>query len=203
MLARLRSVFWLGLLVLALDVQGSSAETVTFNTVVDRWMYPHAISGGTRDLAPTFGSIGSPNTDNRNGQFIVGFDTAAQIPLNQGAALYQINSVIVRAMVGLPDGFLYDTSYDSYRTYLPTTATWAIGYPGMSWGSTYGVYNSDRLITGSNEWFTFRSDHPGGAHFGMVDGAVRFVPDTIDAAVLNALATRDGGEPVADNLLSQ
>lgn len=79
------------------------------------------------------------------------------------------------------------------------TAAWAIGYPGMTWASTLGVYNSDRLITGSNEWFTFRSDHPGGAHFAMVDGSVRFVGDSIDAALLGALATRDGDEPIPED----
>src|SRR5688572_27857989 len=36
------------------------------------------------------------------------------------------------------------------------TASWAVGYPGISWGSTYGVFNSERLITGTNEWITFR-----------------------------------------------
>ena len=45
------------------------------------------------------------------------------------------------------------------------TAAWAIGYPGMSWGSTYGVFNSERLINGTDEWITFRSDHPGGVQF--------------------------------------
>jgi prepilin-type N-terminal cleavage/methylation domain-containing protein/prepilin-type processing-associated H-X9-DG protein len=77
------------------------------------------------------------------------------------------------------------------------TAAWAIGYPGMSWASTYGVFNSDRLINGSDEWFTFRSDHPGGVQFAMVDGSVRLIADSIDAGVLNALATRDGGEAVS------
>jgi prepilin-type N-terminal cleavage/methylation domain-containing protein/prepilin-type processing-associated H-X9-DG protein len=76
------------------------------------------------------------------------------------------------------------------------TAAWAIGYPGMSWASTYGVFNSDRLINGTDEWITFRSDHPGGVQFAMVDGSVRFVADSIDATVLNGLATRDGAEPV-------
>lgn len=76
------------------------------------------------------------------------------------------------------------------------TAAWAIGYPGMSWASTLGVFNSDRLITDSNEWFSFRSDHPGGAHFAMVDASVRFVSDQTDVGVLNALATRHGGELV-------
>jgi prepilin-type processing-associated H-X9-DG protein len=75
------------------------------------------------------------------------------------------------------------------------TAAWAVGYPGISWGSTYGVFNSERLITGTNEWITFRSDHPGGVQFAMVDGSVRFIHDTTDATVLNGLATRAGGEP--------
>jgi prepilin-type N-terminal cleavage/methylation domain-containing protein/prepilin-type processing-associated H-X9-DG protein len=74
------------------------------------------------------------------------------------------------------------------------TAAWAIGYPGMSWASTWGVFNSDRLINGTDEWITFRSDHPGGVQFAMVDGSVRFVADSVDVAVLNGLATRDGGE---------
>ena len=77
------------------------------------------------------------------------------------------------------------------------TAAWAIGYPGMSWASTYGVFNSDRLINGSDEWITFRSDHRGGVQFAMVDGSVRLIADSIDAGVLNALATRDGGEAVS------
>jgi prepilin-type N-terminal cleavage/methylation domain-containing protein/prepilin-type processing-associated H-X9-DG protein len=76
------------------------------------------------------------------------------------------------------------------------TAAWAIGYPGMSWGSTYGVFNSERLINGTDEWITFRSDHPGGVQFAMVDGSVRFINDSLDMAVLNALATRAGGEPL-------
>jgi prepilin-type N-terminal cleavage/methylation domain-containing protein/prepilin-type processing-associated H-X9-DG protein len=74
------------------------------------------------------------------------------------------------------------------------TAAWAIGYPGMSWASTWGVFNSDRLINGTDEWITFRSDHPGGVQFAMVDGSVRFVADSVDVAALNGLATRDGGE---------
>jgi prepilin-type N-terminal cleavage/methylation domain-containing protein/prepilin-type processing-associated H-X9-DG protein len=76
------------------------------------------------------------------------------------------------------------------------TAAWAIGYPGTSWGSTYGVFNSERLINGTDEWITFRSDHPGGVQFAMVDGSVRFIHDSLDMAVLNALATRAGGEPL-------
>jgi prepilin-type processing-associated H-X9-DG protein len=39
---------------------------------------------------------------------------------------------------------------------------------------------------------SFGSVHPGGCHFAFCDGGVRFVFETVDPAVMNALATRDG-----------
>jgi prepilin-type N-terminal cleavage/methylation domain-containing protein/prepilin-type processing-associated H-X9-DG protein len=101
-------------------------------------------------------------------------------------------------LIGEFDYGLKDLLWTSCDRFGPRygTAAWAIGYPGMSWGSTYGVFNSERLINGTDEWITFRSDHPGGVQFAMVDGSVRFINDTLDMAVLNALATRAGGEPL-------
>lgn len=76
---------------------------------------------------------------------------------------------------------------------------WGSGYPGMSVATTVGVYNARRaaIPNGREEWLTFRSDHPGGCNFVFCDGGVRFVPDTIEASVLDALATRAGGEVVS------
>jgi len=71
---------------------------------------------------------------------------------------------------------------------------WGIGYPGYSIGTTVGVLNSDFLITGFDEFQTFRSDHHGGVFFLYGDGSVHFLADTIDATLLDALATRDGQE---------
>lgn len=71
---------------------------------------------------------------------------------------------------------------------------WGGGYPGVSIGATSGKFNSDRLISGFSELVTYRSDHPGGAHFAMVDGAGRFITDEVDDSALDALATRDGEE---------
>ncbi len=76
------------------------------------------------------------------------------------------------------------------------TTQWAIAYPGHAWGSTWGVFNSNRLISSFAEWETFRSDHPGGAYFAFVDGSIRFVNDSVDAALLDAMATRDGSERI-------
>ncbi len=41
----------------------------------------------------------------------------------------------------------------------------------------------------------FGSEHPGGAQFGMADGSVRFVSETIDWGVYLATASKNGGEP--------
>jgi hypothetical protein len=47
---------------------------------------------------------------------------------------------------------------------------------------------------------TFRSDHPGGGHFCLCDGAVTFISDSIDFALYQAMSTRDGEEVVAGGL---
>jgi autotransporter-associated beta strand protein len=107
------------MLVFCTAVRPASAATATIDTGFDRWMYPFAFSGGTRDLAPTFGAVGNEGFDNRDGQFILGFNTSDDIAAGLGAGRYQINSLTVRAMVGSPSGFVYDPTYDSFRTYLP------------------------------------------------------------------------------------
>jgi hypothetical protein len=43
----------------------------------------------------------------------------------------------------------------------------------------------------------FKSTHPGGAHFAMVDTSVHFVSETIDYQLYNALGTRKGSEAVS------
>lgn len=74
---------------------------------------------------------------------------------------------------------------------------WAIGYPGCTWGATWGPFNRNRIADPEcpqMTWTAFRSDHPGGANFAMVDGSVHFISDEVDKATLDALATRAGGE---------
>jgi len=102
------------------------SDAAEISVGLDRWMYPFAFTGGTRNLSPTFGAVGTPGFDNRDAQFLIGFDTSAVIPAGQGAGNYQINSITVRAMVGAPSGFEYDPTYDPCRTYLPDTDSEAL-----------------------------------------------------------------------------
>lgn len=53
----------------------------------------------------------------------------------------------------------------------------------------------------SGNWplsITFRSDHPGGLHFAMLDGSVVFINDGIDFDTYRFLSTRNGEELVQD-----
>jgi prepilin-type N-terminal cleavage/methylation domain-containing protein/prepilin-type processing-associated H-X9-DG protein len=78
---------------------------------------------------------------------------------------------------------------------------WAVAYPGVTWASTAGRLNRDKQDTLISPIFyaeneSFKSDHPGGVHFAMVDGSVRYIADVIEQSILQALTTRDGGEKV-------
>ncbi len=75
---------------------------------------------------------------------------------------------------------------------------WAVPYPGSTACTTAYTFNPhdipDDSVFDANWVKSFRSEHPGGVQFVYVDGSVHFVPDTTSAAVLDAAASRDGGE---------
>ncbi len=49
---------------------------------------------------------------------------------------------------------------------------------------------------GSNQMAASRSRHPGGVQVGMADGSARFVPDSVELAVWQAMGSIKGGEVV-------
>ena len=79
---------------------------------------------------------------------------------------------------------------------------WANPFPGSTACTTaYGFNPQDRGGDGvfdPNWTRTFRSEHRGGVNFAVCDGSVQFLSDGIDAAVLDAAATRAEGEVLTD-----
>ncbi len=86
---------------------------------------------------------------------------------------------------------------------------WPGGYWSSHQGSTYGqgeiwFFNPITRpengptekgdVQGRHYACSYRSDHPGGVHFVMVDGSVHFIGDSVQRHVMDALATRNGGE---------
>lgn len=76
---------------------------------------------------------------------------------------------------------------------------WAVGYPGITWASAAGPLNATQIQTYPYgfpaEYESFRSDHPGGVNFAMVDGSVRRIRESIELTILKQLANRNDGEP--------
>ena len=77
---------------------------------------------------------------------------------------------------------------------------WSVPYPGSTACTTEHGFNphdiEDDGIWDPNWTHTFRSDHTGGVQFAFADGSVHFISESIDASVLDGLATRNGGEVV-------
>lgn len=94
-----------------------------------------------------------------------------------------------------------------YRTSGPR---WSYAYTGYSWTTTWGKFNEHKAYSAaeaaamgcSNQYecggpANFRSEHLGGAYFGMTDGSVQFISETITKATYRALSTRFGNEAVS------
>jgi prepilin-type processing-associated H-X9-DG protein len=80
-------------------------------------------------------------------------------------------------------------------------------YANGSWCSCNAPLNfglgEDPARIAYDAWYDaqgFRSKHPGGAQFCLVDGSVRFISDSVDNILFRISCTRNGGESLGDNL---
>ncbi|TVQ51724.1 MAG: hypothetical protein EA377_11825 [Phycisphaerales bacterium] len=104
-------------------------ETIEFNAdkpTLDRWNYPFNQTPGVRELASIWGATipeepngFSPDFDNRDAQFHVGFATDESIPTDLGPESYHITEAVVTIMIGTNNTFRYDPTYDIWQSYLP------------------------------------------------------------------------------------
>lgn len=88
---------------------------------LDRWMYPFNSTPGSEGSAPCFGAIQIAGFDDRDGQFLLGWNTAAAVPQGQPLENYRITAVHLRLTVQVDMQFKYDPTPDSFVTLLDTT----------------------------------------------------------------------------------
>ena len=76
---------------------------------------------------------------------------------------------------------------------------WPLGYWFNNRGHIEGSFNLKQPTEEQDfkQHRTFRSDHPGGVNFCMVDGSVHFVSEATPTEILTGLVTRSGGEIVS------
>ncbi len=88
---------------------------------LDRWMYPFNSSPGAEVTAPVFAAVNQPDFDDRDSQFLLGFDTAGLVPTGAGALRYRVMSARVRLVVSNDQRFEYDPTPDPVAaSYDPT-----------------------------------------------------------------------------------
>jgi hypothetical protein len=83
---------------------------------LDRQMYPFTFDGGTRPLGFTFGSF-DPRFDTRDGQLLLGWDTAGLVPTNLPPSRYLVKRLRVTMTVASDGAFDYDPTHDAVWTY--------------------------------------------------------------------------------------
>jgi len=83
----------------------------------DRWNYPFAATPGVRTESPIFGATGLEGFDDRDSQFVIGFDTAGDIPTGLGAGAYRVISARVTLVVQNDLQFAYDATQDELASY--------------------------------------------------------------------------------------
>lgn len=71
---------------------------------------------------------------------------------------------------------------------------WSSPYPLATAFTTQPPFNPKKMDGDSSRLSHFRSDHPGVVNFVFCDGSVRFLNESINQTVLDAMATRDAGD---------
>jgi len=135
----------------AAHAAGDAALATWDLPVLDRWFYPFNSTPGTRINATTFGVTGDDDPDawfdDRDGQMLLGWNTAPQVPAGLGAAAYEV--VAARVIVEVTNNleFTYDDTPDPWQAFLPAGDREAIvdpdpGQPvelfGVGWRNGFG-----------------------------------------------------------------
>jgi hypothetical protein len=93
---------------------------------LDRWMYPFNSTPGVRTEAGIFAALGLAGFDDRDGQFLIGFDTGSIVAPGQGTQNYHVRQLRLRLRISQHELFVYDPTFDSVTTSYP------VGSPGYT-----------------------------------------------------------------------
>jgi type II secretory pathway pseudopilin PulG len=110
---------------------------------------------------------------------------------------------------GTSNTLLLGESHWHFRDYLFTSGPcsgqvrggfsyWSSPYPLATLFTTRGPFNPQKMASDSKRLMNFRSLHPGGVNLANCDASTRFWSSTTSATVLDAVASRDGGEVVTE-----
>ena len=164
------------------NVQRTRPDLFVCPSAADEPLYS---SYGTSNYAFATGSVGPS----------VGTSSAAKV--NNGMFVYIVAHTVSSCLDGLSNTFFVGEVIDSHTG--DGRNRWMVaGRHRDSLRSTQNPLNTptgEGITHGGNN-SAFASRHPGGGLFGMGDGSVRFIADTIDLATYRALSTRAGRESI-------
>ncbi|WP_339734634.1 DUF1559 domain-containing protein [uncultured Gimesia sp.] len=160
----------------------------------------YAVCGGTEDYNIYWAHYGDPQPE-QNGAIVYTGSTAGKIRFRDITDGTTSTLLVGETAYNLPDyTFGSSSSCSGEKRYGYTY--WASPYPGSTVCFTSSDFNPHDIADDSvfdSDWRkSFRSDHVGGVQFVFVDGSVHFISENIDASLLDALATRNGGEVIGE-----
>ncbi len=113
-----KAIWTSALTVLAICV-ATNAQTMagSFDSpIIDRWDYPFASQPGTEQSVPVFAALRQSGFDDRDGLFLLTFDSSSSVPPGLGDARYVVRRVSVTVWVSVDYRFEYDPTFDSVVT---------------------------------------------------------------------------------------
>lgn len=158
--------------------------------------FPTTVRTSSADLSSVkFGAWGEPKYNVSNGRAI-SYRIARFRDITDGLS----NTMLIAERAGRPDRYRHDAAPDPYPYADPN---FGMDHHQAAWGISTHIWwlilNHEQGVNIDNARGMY-SFHYGGAQAGLGDGSVRFLSDSIDQNVLNALGTRAGRElaPLGD-----